>query len=191
MRAADAWRSVLIFGVDMKVAILIASLVLSAALVSHAQSSWRVFSPPDKSFRIETQVLLNRIDDMYGDTSPGGYKAIDVFGGKSKSQGSFLIVILTPSEEMRREHPNGNELGGLQFMIGGDDAQPLNEKAIIVRGLKGKEFIYDRSRGRILDAGERIFILAYVGRNAQDLTSPAATRFFNSFQSMLKGRGTS
>ena len=181
----------LIFCEDMKVAILVASLILSAALVGHAQSNWRVFSPPDKSFRIETPVLLNRIDDMYGDTSPEGYKAIDVFGGKSKSQGSFLIVILTPSEEMRRKNPNGNEIGGLEFVIGGDNAQPLKEKAIIVRGLKGKEFIYDRSRGQILDAGERIFILAYVGRNAKNLTSPAATRFFNSFRSMLKERGTS
>lgn len=175
----------------MKVAILVVSLVLSAALVSAAQSSWRVFSPPDKSFRIETPVLLNRIYDMYGDTSPDGYKTVDVFGGASKSQGSFLIVVLTPSEEMRSKNPNGNELGGLEFVIGGDDAQPLEEKAIIVGGFKGKEFVYDRSRGRILDAGERIFILAYGGKNSKSPTSPTITRFFNSFRSMLKKRSAS
>jgi hypothetical protein len=183
--AGDGGRSVLIFCEDMKVVILVASLILSAALDGHAQSNWHVFSPPDKSFRIETPVLLNRIDDMYGDSSPEGYKAIDVFGGESKSQGSFLIVTLTPSEEMRRKNPNGNEIGGLEFVIGGDNAQPLKEESIIVRGLKGKEFIYESSRGQILDAGERVFILAYVGRNAKNLTSPAATRFFNSFRSML------
>jgi hypothetical protein len=186
---------VLIICEDMKVAILIASLVLSVASTSHAQSSWRVFSPPDKSLRIETPVPLSRIDNLYGDKSPDGYKAIDVFGGASKSRGSFLIVILTPSEEMRSKHPNGNEIAGLEFVIGGDDAEPLSEKVINVQGLKGKEFIYGldgkRTRGRILDAGERIFVLVYGSRKAKDNTSPSATRFFDSFQSLLRTRGTS
>jgi hypothetical protein len=179
----------------MKVAILIASLVLSTASISHAQSSWRLFSPPDKSLRIETPVPLNRIDDMYGDTSPDGYKSIDVFGGESKSRGSFLIVILTPSEEMRSKHPNANEIAGLEFVIGGDDAKPLSERVINVQGLKGKEFIYNldgkRTRGRILDSGERIFVLVYGSRKAKDITSPSATRFFDSFKLLTRTRGTS
>ncbi len=125
----------------MKVAILLTSLILFGASINYAQTKsrssapkspaqngWRIFSPPDKSLKIETPVSLKRIDDMYGDTSPDGYKAIDVLGGESKSQGGFLIVVLTPSEEMRSKHPNENEIGRLEFVIGGDDAQPLSEK---------------------------------------------------------------
>ena len=188
----------------MKVAILFTSLILFGASIGYAQTKplssapksatqngWRIFSPPDKSFKVETLVSLSRIDDMYGETSPDGYKAIDVWGGESKSEGGFLIVVLTPSEEMRSKHPNDNEIGGLEFVIGGDDAKPLSEKAIIMRGLKGKEFTYDLSRGQILDAGERIFILVYAGKSAKDLSSPSATKFFDSFQSMLKKRNTS
>lgn len=185
----------------MKVFILFTSLILFGTFISYAQTKphsstsksttqngWRVFSPPDGSFRIETPVSLSRIDDMYGDDSPEEYKTIDVFGGESKSQ-SILIVVLTPSEKMRREHPNGNELGGLEFVIGGDDAEPLSEKLINVQGLKGKEFIYNRRRGQILDAGERIFVIVYAGKNAKNLNSLSATKIFGSFQSIVKKPG--
>ncbi|MFN2598521.1 MAG: hypothetical protein ABR563_15220 [Pyrinomonadaceae bacterium] len=133
---------------------------------------------------------LHRIKDMFGDSDLNGYKVIDVYGSELGSK-SFLVVALTPSEGMRRENPSGNELGGLEFVIGGDNAKPLSEKEIVVDGLRGKEFTYTTSKGRIIDAGERIFILAFAGITEKDDSSSLTARFFSSFKVLSKSHGAS
>lgn len=90
---------------------------------------------------------------------------------------------------MRKRHPNGNELGGLEFTIGGDNAEPTSQADIKVDGFKGKEFIYaltgetfGHRKGRIIDVERKIFVLIYATNTASDLNSSAAARFFNSFK---------
>jgi hypothetical protein len=119
--------------------ILFLTLLLSGTSSHAASLRWRVFSPPDRSCTVQVPIALRPVKDMVGDHEPDGYKSIDVYGGRLKSK-AFLLVVLVPSETMRKENPT-NELGGLQWFIGGDDTTELrNEKEIIVHGLRGKQF---------------------------------------------------
>jgi hypothetical protein len=91
---------------------------------------------------------------------------------------------------MQKENVGKNNLAGLEFTIGGDDARPTTELDIKASGLNGKDFIYHfpdaeglgHRKGRILDAGNKIFILIYASDTASGLESKEGARFFNSFQ---------
>ena len=92
-------------------------------------------------FKIEVPSKPHRIDDLYGDTDPNGYSAIYSYAGSQSSphRREYQIIVLIPSEGMLKENPRGNELGGLQFTIGGDDAEPTSQSSIRVNGLKGRD----------------------------------------------------
>ena len=149
------------------------------------KTKWQRFAPPGLGFGIDVPSKPQRIRDLYGDTDPKGFKSIDVFGSRV-----FQIIVLVPSTAMLQETKGENKLGGLEFTIGGDDAEPATESTINVNGLKGKEFIYHfpdaetrgHRRGRIIDARTRIFVLIYATKTASGLNSSAAVRFFNSFR---------
>ena len=181
------------------VSLYITALLLTVSSLGYAQTkqrpvNWQVFSPPDKGFKIEVPAKPRRIDDLYGDTDSNGYKSIDVYGvsQSSPTRREYQIIVLVPSEGMRKEHPKGNELGGLEFTIGGDNAEPKSESDIKVGNFKGKELIYaltdaealGHRKGRIIDAGTKVFVLIYATNAASDLSSSAAARFFNSFKVM-------
>jgi hypothetical protein len=91
---------------------------------------------------------------------------------------------------MQEEDRGRNKLAGLEFTIGGDDAEPASESNIVLNGLKGKEFIYHfpndvrlgHRKGRIIDARTRIFVLIYATDSASGLEYSDAARFFSSFK---------
>jgi hypothetical protein len=154
------------------------------------KSSWRVFAPRRMGFRIEFPAKPHRIDGLYADTE--GYKSIDVYGVSQLApvRREYQVIVMVPSEGMRKGDPDWNKLGRLKFTIGGDDnAKPTRQSDISVHGLKGKEFTYDfpandelgHRKGQIIDARTRIFVLIYATNTASDLNSSAAARFFNSF----------
>jgi hypothetical protein len=155
------------------------------------KTGWQLFAPAGMGFSIEVPVKPNRNDDEYGDRDPKGYKLIRVYeSSKSSVTGSvYQIIVLFPSRIMRQTEDT-NALAGLEFTIGGDDAQPASQSSISVHGLKGKEFIYHFPRaerlghrkGRIIDARTRIFVLIYAADSASGLESSEATHFFNSFK---------
>src|ERR1044072_5074965 len=179
----------------MKV-VFIAALLLTVSSFGYAQTKrrpahWQGFSPIGKDFKIDVPTKPRRIYDLDGDTDPNGYKSIDVYGVSQLSpiRREYQIIVLVPSEGVGKEHPEGNELGGLEFTIGGDNAEPKSQTDIKVGNFKGKELIYalegeefGHGRGRIIDAGKTIFILIYATNTASDLSSSAAARFFSSFQ---------
>lgn len=153
---------------------------------------WQSFAPPGLGFKIDVPSKPQRVRGAFGDTDPNGYKSIDVFGGHASHNvgATYEIIVLLPSPGMRRENASRNELGGLEFTIGGDDAEPASELPIKMNGLHGKEFIYHfpdaktlgHRKGRIIDAGRRVFVLIYATNTAAGLKSREATRFFNSFK---------
>jgi hypothetical protein len=157
-----------------------------------SKSSWQVFAPTGLGFRIEVPSKPNRIKNEYGDIDQRGYKAIYVYGPRETSHRSsaFEIIVLVPSEAMSKESGGVNKLGGLEFTIGGDDAEPASQSTINVNGFQAKEFIYHfpqakklgHRKGRVIDAKTRIFILIYATNTASGLKSSAAVRFFNSFK---------
>lgn len=155
------------------------------------KSSWRVFAPRRMGFRIEFPAKPHRIDGLYADTE--GYKSVDVYGVSQLApvRREYQVIVLVPSEGMRKGDPDWNKLGRLKFTIGGDDnAKPTRQSDISVHGLKGKEFTYDfpandalgHRLGQIIDARTRIFVLIYATNTASDLNSSAAARFFSSFK---------
>lgn len=178
------------------------ALVLALAACACAQtqgakiskSSWQVFAPAGLGFRIEVPFKPARIKSEYGDIDPKGYKSIYVYGPRETSRrtSAFEIIVLVPSEAMSKENGGVNKLGGLEFTIGGDDAEPTSQFPINVNGFQGKEFIYHfpeaeklgHRRGRVIDAKTRIFVLIYATNTASSLQSSAAARFFNSFKLM-------
>jgi hypothetical protein len=131
---------------------------------------------------------------LYGDTDPNGFKSVDVIGSRESrhANSAYQIIVLVPSEGMRKEEGGANKLSGLEFTIGGDDAEPASESLITVNGFNGKEFIYHfagaeslgHRKGRIIDAQTRIFVLIYATNTPASLNSSAAARFFKSFKIM-------
>lgn len=162
--------------------------------VKTSKSSWQVFAPAGLGFRIEVPSKPARIENEYGDIDPKGYKSIYVYGPRETSHRTttFEIIVLVPSEAMNKENGGANKLGGLEFTIGGDDAEPTSQSRINVNGLQGKEFIYHfpeaetlgHRKGRIIDAKTKIFVLIYATSTVSGLKSSAAARFFNSFKIM-------
>ena len=159
-----------------------------------AESSWQVFAPARLGFRIDVPSKPRRLENEYGDTDPKGYKSIDVFGPRERANltSTYQIIVLVPSEAMLTDAGGANKLGGLEFTIGGDDAEPASTSSINVNGLEGKEFIYHfpdaaklgHRKGRIIDAKTKVFVLIYATNTASGLNSSAAARFFNSFRVM-------
>jgi hypothetical protein len=77
------------------------------------------------------------------------------------------------------------------FLADDDELQFMRAPvAINHHGLTGKEYLYVMettydnlyTRGRIFDAGDKIYVIVFVGRNVKDLTSSDAEHFLNSFR---------
>ncbi|MEO7538451.1 MAG: hypothetical protein ABIV21_00345, partial [Pyrinomonadaceae bacterium] len=90
--------------------------------------------------------------------------------------------ILTRKEQQRR-------IAGLSFIIGGDDRDPTTLKHIIFKGLKGTEYIFESgvprgisARGRVLDAGDWVYVIHIRSLTLENLTSDPADRFLNSIK---------
>lgn len=180
----------------MKVIFLMLLTLLMTLEQRHAQS-WRVYSPPDKSFSIELPAPLRRVTFFEGKTGASSEAGLDVDKNVSsyaalqsapKVREYGVIVIDGRSKELdpveRRKR-----VAGLDFVIGGDDATPTSKSTVQANGLTGKEYVYAKeigdgiyTRGRVFDAGKRIYVIVFRARTAEDLGSPDAERFLNSFR---------
>jgi hypothetical protein len=107
-----------------------------------------------------------------------------------------LVVFEDAGESTAKERSEYGKgiFGSWYFMIGGDDAEPTSEKEISVNGLSGREYVFAKAiqldtytRGRIFYADGRLYFVIFVTSSAEDLLSPDADRFLNSFR-ILKQR---
>lgn len=151
-----------------------------------SKSRWHVFSPPDKSFRIEVPNIMRYVKDSEFD-SLVAYAAHCLPSDDKECR--YLVGVIQFSD---REKPE--TLGGLEFMIGGDNREPTRKIVITVDGLPGREIVYSSPpefgvtylRGRIIDAGTCIFLIRYTTDNLANLYSSSTNRFFNSFHVMRR-----
>jgi len=141
-----------------------------------------VWSPPDKAFSINVPVTLKDAKTTYKDTSHSGYKTIKLFGGK-KSGYVFVVYDLDLVEEATKRSLE-DKLGGLEFVLGGDDDYEFVETYIKIGGLDARQIVYanQNKKGLIIDAGGRIYILGLSTKDRKDLDSAVAERFFTSFR---------
>jgi hypothetical protein len=169
---------------------------LIAALDSDSPR-WRVYSSPDKSFSVELPAPLQRVTFFEGKHGASNEQGLDA----DKNVSYYAALQSTPKvreygvividEESKGLSPPEREkrVAGLEFLIGGDDAIPTSERTVHANGLTGKEYVYAEeiadgiyTRGRIFDAGKKIYVIVFRGRTAEDLSSPDAERFLNSFR---------
>lgn len=181
----------------MKVVFLMLLTLLIASLASDAQS-WRVYSPPDKSFTVELPASMQRVTFFEGKHGASNEPGLDA----DKNVASYAALQTTPevreygvividgkSKELDSAERE-KRVAGLDFVIGGDDATPTSVQTVHASTLTGKEYVYAKeiaegiyTRGRVFDAGERIYVIVFRARTAKDLNSPDAERFLNSFRS--------
>lgn len=174
--------------------------------VPHAQDrSWRTYSPPGSSFSVELPAPLRRVMSFEGehgaslepDQEMKGahcYAAIETTPGDSR----FGVIAFKTSalRKVFRSTPREEFLVSLSYTFLADDDETQYLRAPVEikhNGLRAREYFYVKAsehphgsalytRGRIYDVGGNIYVTVFVGRNAQDLTSPDAERFLNSFR---------
>lgn len=136
---------------------------------------------PDNTFTIKMPIKLKEIKGEFADESQSGYRSIKLFSAK-KSNYSFQVFVLDIVEKNRKLSPK-DKFEGLEFVLGGDDDQHFTEKYLKIDGLTAREIIFSEqnSKGLMIDAGDRVFILGLASKNRKDLDSEFAKRFFTSF----------
>jgi hypothetical protein len=146
----------------------------------------RMWSPPDNSFTIEVPVNLREVTGEYRDESKERFRSIRLFGTSEAEAtfGVFEVVILDLS---KKEQLNANDkLKGLEFLIGEDDQKPNKDTVVRVDGLPAREVQFvgpgKCSKGLMIDAGDRIYVLGVVVNVCEDLDTASAKRFFKTFR---------
>lgn len=167
---------------------------------------WRVSLPPDRSFSVEVPAALLKVKSFDGEhgvdfdpnfigPSSSAYVSIEA----EPEDCRFGIIVINGKVKPFLTQERKELLEYLSVMLIGDDddSTPDIEKLIHNNGLTWKEYFFIRNeqtfegrgstgsihtRGRILDAGNKIYILVFVGQDTKELTSSDAERFLNSFR---------
>ena len=180
----------------MKVTLITILVILIIPPTVCAQG-WRVYSPPNTNYRVESPSPFRLVRYYEGEHGIG-----DAWTTGEEARGGIVYVAQQSSPYARdyavlvmdipkKRHPaSADVLDYLKWWIGGDDdSEPTRVLDVNINGLKGKEYIYatavslDRyTRGRILDGEDKVYILIFKSSTAGDLSSEAATRFLNSFR---------
>jgi hypothetical protein len=155
---------------------------------------WREQAPCDSNFSVKVPSPLYKVSTFEGahgaaleadgrfDIRWAAYAALQ----KVPVERQFGIVTydgaVKESKEMKR-------LDGMSFMVGGDDVDPTDQKTVSVNGLVGKEYVYAKAiypgrftRGRIFYVNHRLYFVILIASSSQDLMSPDAEQFLNSFR---------
>lgn len=192
----------------MKVAIMIAVVGLSLHLtcgIARSQTRWQTYTSPDGSFTVEAPAALRKVPSFDGEHGANlaadqqiqwatSYAAIET----NPEDARFGINVINGRLKSMRSQPRAKLLWYLSAVLIGDEDNPDPDiqKRVNVNGLRGNEYFHIRehrrigngmtgeihTRGRIFDLGDRIYVVTFTGRNAEDLTSPDAERFLNSFR---------
>jgi hypothetical protein len=158
------------------------------------QSTWRVYSPPDKRFTVELPRVprhTDKIDPTSADEASffECTKSVEAYELQLKPQSpeyAFVIGVFDVSGCQRKAETFNKEVKDLVAVIGGDNKRLIKDDQVTVNGLPGREFIYQNGNlnGRvlILNAGRRIYMLTYTDDTLSNATSAETTRMFNSFR---------
>ena len=176
------------------VIILVTVLTLQSSAFSQ---NWRRYSLSGTHAFIESPAKFRRVRYYEGEHGIG-----DNWTTKGEARGG-IVYVAQESDPLARDYailvidvPKGKRplskdtLEYLKWWIGGDDdSEPTSTTEIEVNGVKGREYLYEHdialdryTRGRILDAGKRVYILIFKSTTAEDLKSVSAARFLNSIR---------
>lgn len=194
---------------NMKIYVLALTILLIAQSIVKAQpqkTEWRVNSSPDKSFNVELPSPLRKVMSFEGEHGANlepdqkimwadCYAAIETTPEESR----FGIIVINGRSKFLRSQKREKilEVFSWMFLADDDELQFMRAPVAVMRNrLTGKEYFYVKEtdtsylyiRGRIFDTASRIYVLVFVGRDANDLRSADAERFLNSFRLAARSR---
>lgn len=185
--------------------LLVAAQVSGAALAQG--KPWRTYSPPGTGFSVELPAPLRRVMSFEGEHGASlerdqEMKGVSCYASiETNPKDSRFGVVTLESKSLRKTLDAKSREDfftrlAYTFVADDDETQFLKAPSVVRQnGLTGKEYLYVKesdqgsslhTRGRIFDAGGKIYVLVFVGRDEKDLTSPEAERFLNSFR--VRGR---
>lgn len=188
--------------------VLFSFLALVVSPITRAQrQDWHVYTSAEDEFTAEVPTLrLFKTNQAKNPTrlGPGEDNSLDSYISvyeetESPDQDSkFKILVINGQAKIFDSLSRDKLLTYLSVMIIGDDddPRPTSETIVKVNGLNGREYVWATEqkvleygssfaifkRGRIFDEGSKIYVIVFVGENADELKSPAANRFLNSFR---------
>jgi hypothetical protein len=177
-------------------AIILTLVTLLVSTTNSYSQGWRMYKPSGKGFSVELPAPLRSVPSFEGEHGVSMerhpempewvayYAAIQSV--PVDRQFGIVVYDIPPKD---RKRVTAELLERLRIVIGDDDTSPTSEKEIQINGLSGKEYSYAKdqsldiyTKGRIFYTGRQIYIIVFRTRSPEDLTSPDAERFLNSFR---------
>jgi|CXWL01.1.fsa_nt_gi hypothetical protein len=152
------------------------------------------FTSPDRRFNIEvpesTKPLPKKLSLEEETLSElfGSKQAAELFeiklSPKEEEASSQVITFYTPNPLSGKKFKD--DVNGHMTWLFGDDKKFSKEADAVVNGLPAREFIFEKGSGSgramFVNAGKRIYLLAYFVENGGEPTSEVVQRMFASFK---------
>lgn len=159
-------------------------------------TSWRVFSPPNKSFTVELPGKprhAKKLDPTSSDENEKAFfactRSIDAYILSPHSDplsNTFVIGDFDVSGCLRKPEQFEVEVNRIIAIIGGDNKRIVRDALVLVDGLSGREVYFESGErfGRLLfvNTSKRIYMLVFQSAAAEATASPEVTRMFSSFR---------
>ncbi len=165
----------------MKRIIPLAIFVLTIQLNSFSQApseKWQTCNALDKSFSVEIPIEAKAKKE--DEKTVSCYYNLDNFRF-SVNKSDFSLF-----KEQLSSLSKDQAIYYLAVLSIGIDNNPseMTEKSINLNGIKGKEYLSQgkKRRGQFFLLGNDLFAVIFYGQNANDLQSPIANHFFDSFR---------
>lgn len=174
--------------------LLVLILLVATSRSVVAQSGWRTYSPPDKSFSVElpetSAIRRERISReernisyIFGRARPADLYSLRLRANESEP--SFGVYIFHPASPLDDEEFD-HKVNSNMLSLFGDDKHFSKEADALINGLHGREFIFEKGstsgRAVFANAGRRIYLLVYFKEEGGEPTSEIANRIFKTFK---------
>jgi hypothetical protein len=157
-----------------------------------AQSGWRIYSPPDKSFTVEVPVTPHsEAEDYEGldESTPGGWKPTHSYIVVTSLTKPRIYSISVFEVISAGRSTSDKAIDEFIHALVGKNNRLTSSQEITVAQARGRDFTMVSNntddirftRVRFIRVGARVYMLTYVTFTADDVSSGFATRFFNSF----------
>ena len=158
-------------------------------LIVVAENGWRLYSPPDKSFTVQVPVTpLTDADtyDAFDKSTTSGWKPIHSYVAiASLDEPRVYFVSVFEAQSATRENQIDEfiqELFKSKHLTSSKQIN-MNRRRVREFTLASKDTDENQfMRVRLIEVGQRIYMLTYVTNTADDVYSRSAEKFFTSFQ---------
>ena len=164
------------------------SVVVGCLYQTVQARSWQHFSTPDDSLSVELPAAPNVLKkndslDVIFKHSKSAYSYTVNLG--SESEPEILFSVLRLSKVMSNRDFD-RTVNSNMLWIGGDDKHFSRKADVIVNGLHGREFVFEKGdmpgHALFINGGTHIYYLIFQSETERPESSEAVVRIFNSFR---------